>query len=111
MDSALLIDRVLDDEGMTSGLDAEDASLLVQTIVRRVGEIAQRTTEDVAARRQVEELCRHARQVAEIVATFRAVGELTARATAARHGLTLPAQIGDPGSLLRTLLGNWNQSV
>ena len=109
VDAALLIDRVLDDEGLTSGLDEDDASTLVQTVARRVNEIARRSRDDAAARRQVEELCRHARQVAEIVATFRAVGELTARSTAARHGLVLPAQINDPTILLRTLLGEWRR--
>jgi len=56
----------------------------------------------------VELLCRNARRVAEIVATFREAGEATARTTAARNGLTLPIPVGDPASLLRTMLGDRN---
>ncbi len=105
MDAELLLDRVLDDEGITAGLEEPEAELLIATLGDRVRKLAAEATNEQAARRQVDELCRQARKMSEIVSTFRESGEATARTTAARHGLSWPGHMTSSTGLLRSLLG------
>ena len=72
MDPAPLLDRVLDDEGLTAGLDEPEATLVIRTLGDRVREIAAGAVNPARARRQTEELCRKARR---IVATALAAGD------------------------------------
>ena len=61
MDPGPLLDRLLDDEGLTAGLDAADAELLLRTLADRVRSIAAKATDAATARRRVEAICRRAR--------------------------------------------------
>ena len=65
MDPAPLLDRILDDEGLTAGLDEPEAMLLIRTLTDRVRRMAAGAENAAAARRQTEALCRRARQIAE----------------------------------------------
>ena len=63
MDPDLLLDRVLDDEGLTAGLAEADAMLLVRTLSDRVRTVAAGSRDMGTAKRKVDELCRQARQM------------------------------------------------
>jgi hypothetical protein len=71
VDPSPLLDRLLEDEGLTAGLDEREAALLVRTLADRVREIAAAATDEADARRRTEALCRRARC---IVATVLAIG-------------------------------------
>jgi hypothetical protein len=105
MDPAPLMERVLDDEGLTDGLDEPEAMLLVDALTRRVQALAAGTTDAAQARRQTDDLCRLARQVAQAAASLRDHGEAAARAEAAQSGLRWPAGAKTPGEVVRRLLG------
>jgi hypothetical protein len=64
MDPTLLIDRILDDEGLTAGLDEPEATLLIRTLTARVRAMAARVSDPAVGRRQTEALCRRAREIA-----------------------------------------------
>jgi hypothetical protein len=80
-----LIDRVLDDEGITAGLAEADAMLLIRTLTDRIRGLAAHTKNAATARRKVDDLCRQARQMA-------------AKAAADR----------EPSATLRRLLDAWH---
>jgi hypothetical protein len=80
MDPAPLIERILDDEGLTSGLDEAEASLLLKELADRARHIAATAGDLPAARRRVEALCRSAREVARRTEEARQVGEPPASA-------------------------------
>ena len=105
MDPAPLVERVLDDEGLTAGLDEPEAMLLVEALTKRVRTLATGTTDAAQARRQTDELCRVARQVAQAAASLRDQGEAAARAAAAQSGLRWPAGATTSGEVVRRLLG------
>lgn len=86
MDPTPLIDRILDDEGLTAGLDEPEAMLLLGALTERVRAAATAASSDAAGHRQSELLCRRARQIAA-----------EARA----------AQAGQAGATLRRLLAEW----
>lgn len=104
MDPAPLLDRVLDDEGLTGDLDEPEAGALVAALADRVRGIAASTKDAPAARRKVDALCRRARQVAAVVAAARDLGPPAARELAAGHGLPWPADATRPATLLAGLL-------
>jgi hypothetical protein len=64
MDPTPLLDRVLDDEGLTAGLDEPEASSLIRALADRVRAVAAATSEADDARRRTDALCRRARQIA-----------------------------------------------
>ena len=68
MDPTPLLDRILDDEGLTAGLDEPQAMLVVRELSDRVRRIAAETTDPALARRKTEVLCRQARATAKAVA-------------------------------------------
>lgn len=86
MDPTPLIERVLDDERFADGLDEPEAMLLIQALTDRVRNLAARSTDDAAARRQTDELCRQARQIAQAAAA---------------------APSGQAGTVLRRRLAEW----
>jgi hypothetical protein len=104
VDAGLLLDRVLDDEGLTAGLDEPEASLLVQVLSAQVQKLAAETGDEAIAQRQVDELCRTARRISDVVSTFRDAGEATARTTAGRYGFAWPAGVRSPTELVKRLL-------
>jgi hypothetical protein len=86
MDPTPLIDQVLDDEGLTAGLDEREAMLLVRALTDRVRTMAGRVSDPATGRRLAEVLCQRARQIAA-----------TARA----------APAGQAAVLLRRLVDEW----
>jgi hypothetical protein len=68
VDPASLLDRVLDDEGITAGLDEAEAMTLLRVVSDRVRSVAAATNDAAAARREVNSLCREARKIADAVA-------------------------------------------
>ncbi|HKA06043.1 MAG TPA: hypothetical protein VKD71_02215 [Gemmataceae bacterium] len=74
MDPGPLLDRVLDDEGITSGLDEREAMALVRAVSDRVRALAAGTNDASRAAKQVNDLCRQARQIAEAVAASGTTG-------------------------------------
>jgi hypothetical protein len=104
VDAGLLLDRVLDDEGLTAGLDEPEAMLLVQTLSARVRKLAAESGDEATAQRQVDELCRTARKISDVVSTFRDAGEATARTTAGRYGFTWPPNVRNSTELVKRLL-------
>lgn len=106
MDAAPLLDRVLDDEGLTAGLDEPEAFLLVQSLSAHVRKLAEGARDEATARRQVDDVCRAARKVSDVVATFRDAGEATARTTAGRYGFSWPAGVKSPAELLSRLISD-----
>jgi hypothetical protein len=74
MDPGQLLDRVLDDEGIASGLDEREAMTLVRAVSDRVRALAAGTNDASRAAKQVNDLCRQARQIAEAVAASGTTG-------------------------------------
>jgi len=74
MDPGPLLDRVLDDEGIASGLDEREAMALVRAVSDRVRALAAGTNDASRAAKQVNDLCRQARQIAEAVAASGTTG-------------------------------------
>src|SRR5438105_1024291 len=104
LDPGPLLDRLLDDEGITAGLDEAEAMVLIQSLSARIRKLAAAISDEQSARKQVDDICRAGRKLSEVVATFRDAGEATARTTAARVGLSWPKNADTPASLLRSLL-------
>jgi hypothetical protein len=84
VDAAPLLDRILDDEGLTAGLDEAEAMALIRALSDRVRKTAAGTADAGIAQQKTEALCRQARQIAT-----------TAKASS------------DPAKELRRLLGEW----
>src|SRR5438874_7634843 len=105
MDPGPLLDRVLDDEGLTAGLDEPEASLLVQALTSRVRAVAEATADAAGAARQTEELCRVARRISRVAITVRDRGEAAARNIATEAGLRWPPGARTPAEVVRRLLG------
>lgn len=104
MNPAPLLDRLLDDEGLTGDLDEPEAGTLVSALADRVRAIAANAKDVQAARRMVDELCRRGRQVAAVVAAVRDQGPVAVRELADRHGLPWPTDATRPATLLAGLL-------
>jgi hypothetical protein len=68
LDPTPLLDRILDDEGLTEGLDEPEAGVLLRELAERVRRVAADTTDPALARRKTEVLCRQARAAAKAVA-------------------------------------------
>jgi hypothetical protein len=105
MDPSPLLDRVLDDEGLTAGLDDPEASALVRAISDRVRGLATSAADEDAARRQTEVLCRRARQISQVAITLRDKGEPAARELAAAHGLRWPQGAASAGDVVHRMVG------
>jgi hypothetical protein len=78
MDPAPLIDRILDDEGITADLDEDEAMALLRALSERVRELAGATEDAAAARREVDLLARRGRQIADKVTAKPAGAERSA---------------------------------
>jgi hypothetical protein len=74
MDPGPLLDRVLDDEGITSGLDEREAMALVRAVSDRVRALAADTNDAARATTLVNDLCRRARQIADAIAASGTTG-------------------------------------
>ncbi len=67
MDAERFVSRILDDEGLTNGLNDPEARLLVEWLVEQVERIAASATDEEAAWNEVGALCRHARAIRRFV--------------------------------------------
>ena len=91
MDPTPFLDRVLEDEGLTGSLDEAEATVLVGELITRVKKLAASSHDVAAIDRQVNDLCRRGRQVADVVAAQRDRGEATAKTMATSNGFEWPA--------------------
>jgi hypothetical protein len=66
MDPAPLLDRVLEDEGLTAGLDEPEATLLIRALGDRIRAIAATAKDPADGRKRTEDLCRQARRIVSI---------------------------------------------
>jgi hypothetical protein len=78
VDPSPLFDRVLDDEGLTAGLDEADAMLLIRALCDRVKQVAARVSDSATGRRKTDVLCRQARTIAKTAAAAAAPAGSTA---------------------------------
>lgn len=90
MDAAPLIERIFNDEGLTSDLDETVASLLLNELADRARRIAATAGDLPTAHGRVEALCRSAREVVRQIAEAGQTGE--AASTALRR--LLPRLVG-----------------
>lgn len=105
MDATPLIERVLEDEGITSGLEESEAALMVKLLTNKVGEIAAGTNDAASARQRVDGLCRNARRIGRVVECYRDEGEASARLKAEQFAMRWPDDARDSSALLQGLLG------
>jgi len=66
----LLVGRVLDDEGLTAGLNDPEARVLVEWLVEEVEKIGAAESDDEQAAQKVEQLCQRARLIRKFVALW-----------------------------------------
>ncbi|MCS7166538.1 MAG: hypothetical protein RMI91_13295 [Gemmatales bacterium] len=62
-DTHEFVERILDDESLTAGLEDPEARLLIEWLVEQAEQFAQETAGAVPARQLVEQLCRWARAI------------------------------------------------
>jgi hypothetical protein len=110
MDAERFISRILDDEGLTSGLNDPEARLLVEWLVDQVERIAGPATDEDSAWNQVGALCRHARAIRRFVELWCLSGDHGAAAQlAAAERFTWPLPVSDENDafdVLQAIL-NW----
>jgi len=63
MQADMLVHRVLDDEGLTAGLEDPEARMLVEWLVEEVEELAAHEAPEAAVWKEVESLCRRSRGI------------------------------------------------
>lgn len=110
MDATPYLERVREDEGLTSDLDEQEATQLLAWLTGQVERIAATEKTEAGAWDQVDQLCRRARATAKVVALLRDEGMEAARDRAQRAGLSWPANAGTitQEALLRQLLDGGN---
>jgi hypothetical protein len=86
MDPAPYLDRILDDEGITAGLDEPEAAIMIRALGDHVRQIAAATNDPTTANREVDHLCRRARQI---------VQDLTVLPAAANRAAELKRKLSD----------------
>src|SRR5262245_11926718 len=91
MDPTPYLDRLTDDEGLTSGLVEDEAMALLRTLADKVRAIAATSKPDGEVSRKVEALSRRARDLGNVLQAVRAGREAQAREIAAHHRIDLPA--------------------
>ena len=70
MDAGRFVSRVLDDEGLTDGLNDPEARMLIEWVVAEVEHIAEELDAEPAAWREVESLCRRVRGIRRFVSLW-----------------------------------------
>lgn len=108
MNLELFISRVLDDEGLTAGLDEAAAQALVAALVKRVEAIVEATASEAAAWKQVEALCKRGRIARKLLSALSQDHDDVAAAALARaEGLPwplAPSQKNDTEAILKHIL-------
>jgi hypothetical protein len=104
LDLAPLIDRILDDEGIAAGLDEPEAMILIRTLADNARAIAASESDSAMAHKRLEEMCRRARQIADVVVASRDRGDVAAKVLADRIKLKWPGKHTGLGDLLQRML-------
>lgn len=91
MNAELLVNRVLDDEGLAGDLEGSAAEALVGWAVKQAEQIAARVKTGKDGLKQVEAMCRQARAIARVSAALcHQKDEAAAAALAKKDGLPWP---------------------
>lgn len=107
MNAEPFVERVLEDEGLTGDLDGPEATALIAWLTGQVRQVATKAKAEKAAWERVDALCRHARQVAKIVAAWQVDPGPATVDRARQAGLTWPTgKVGSAGELLQALLAS-----
>ncbi len=108
MRAEMFVNRVLDDESLTDGLNDPEARLLVEWLVERVEGIADKAESEPAAWKQVQALCKRVRAIRRFVSLWYHTGDRGAAlqlAGAERFHWPLPeAQCDEPCEFLQRAL-------
>lgn len=101
MNAEPFVSRILDDEGLTDGLDEPQAGQLVSWLVRQAEGVARDAKSEAAAWNEIDRLCRRARAVRQFVLLWCAGQDSAAADVAAEEGLgALPKGTRDPRAVL-----------
>ncbi len=113
MDADLFVSRVLDDEGLTDGLNDPEARMLIEWLVAEVEIIAGELDSERAIWREVEDLCRRIRGIRRFVSLWchrQDHGAAAQLAGAERFAWPLPPPDElDPCWVMEQVL-NWEQA-
>jgi hypothetical protein len=80
VDPTPLVERILNDEGLTADLDEAAATLLLQELTARARKVAAAAGDLPTALRKTEDLCRSARELVRQVASGPQTGDARASA-------------------------------
>ncbi|GBD35649.1 hypothetical protein HRbin36_00762 [bacterium HR36] len=109
-----LIERILDDESLTTGLEDPEARLLIEWLVEQAENLARGTASDSEVRQLLEQLCRWARAVRRFLLLWcyeSDQGAAAQLAAAERFPWPLPpASQTDAHSILRHILDWYEQT-
>jgi hypothetical protein len=70
MQAEPFVSRVLDDEGLTEGLNDPEARILVEWLVGQAEDVAQEAGDEAAAWKRLEAVCRRARAIRRFVSLW-----------------------------------------
>jgi hypothetical protein len=109
-----LVSRILDDEGLTAGLNDPEARLLVEWLVEQAEHISEAAGAEPAAAEQVEGLCKRARLICRFVTLWchrLDHGAATQLAATERVGWPLPTSDNlDPCEVMLPIL-SWEETA
>lgn len=100
MDATPFVNRILEDEGLTSDLNEAEAMALNSSLLQRVRGIVGTAENEEAAWKQVDSLCRRGRNIARAFSAFRDGDVRTASEIARAGGLAWPQELPDNAELL-----------
>jgi hypothetical protein len=86
------IERILEDESLTDGLDEPEATLLVNTLVERAEVIGKGKLAETELESQIGNLRRLGRKLAQIVASFESDGPAAASKLAQKNAIAWPVK-------------------
>lgn len=92
MDAEAAINQVLEDEGLTSDLDEDEAVIMTNWLTTVVQTIARQAASDDAAWKQIKDQRKLGRNMAKVVACYREQGLDQAKSLAANMQLPWPEQ-------------------
>ncbi len=108
----LFINRILDDEALTSGLQDPEARLLIEWLVEQVEHIVQHRPDEASAESRIQILCRRIRGIRRFLSLWCYAGDRGAAAqlaAAERFAWPLPGpEDVDPCDILQRILC-WEQ--
>ncbi|MFO0878303.1 MAG: hypothetical protein U0840_13230 [Gemmataceae bacterium] len=106
MDVGPFLERLREDEGLTSDLDQAEALRMLDWLGEQVGQRVAKARSEEKAWEQVDALARRARGIARVVGVFRDEGAEAAAQRAAQAKIAWPADAGElsVGELLERLL-------